>query len=137
MGAPDYYLLADWDGREFWEFWRDECLPLLAGLRDGEKHALASACEHLFRRGQKKSETENDDLNKFRWWLNNTLHGYQPDDSRITSGEYREALARAIVPVLALVELRRLQKLGVWAELGPWTPEDDPLPGYESTDDSA
>ena len=117
MGCPDYYLLADWDGRELWEFFRDECLPLMHRLEDGEKHALLSACEHLYRRGLKGDERE--DLEKYRWWLNNLLHCYQPDKSNHTAAEYRDILEREITPVLALVELRRQQKLGVWAELGP------------------
>lgn len=138
MGTPDYYLLADWDGREFWEFYRDECMPLVAGLQDGEKHALASACEHLFRRGLKGDERQ--DLEKYRWWLNNLLHCYQPDTSNHTAAEYRDILEREITPVLALVELRRQQKLCMWAELGPMTPQDVPAsmnPFYENVLDDA
>lgn len=79
MSCPSYYRLAAWDGREFWEFFRDECSPLVAdALNDGEKHALQSACEHLFRRDLKAGD--DGDLNKFRWWLNNLLHGHQSDD---------------------------------------------------------
>jgi hypothetical protein len=99
-------------------------MPLVGRLEDGEKHALASACEHLFRRGLKGDEA--DDLAKYRWWLNNLLHGYQPDKSDHSSAEYRDVLEREIVPVLAMVELRRMQKLGLWAQFGPMTPQDVP-----------
>lgn len=118
MGCPDYYRLADWDGRQFWEFYRDECEPIVRfDLLDGEKHALTSACEHLFRRGFKTTEAE--DLEKYRWWLGVLLHGFQPDDSVDLGEEYAEKKMRSIVKVLALVELRRLQKIGTWAEMGP------------------
>jgi hypothetical protein len=136
MMTPDYYLLADWDGREFWEFYRDECEPIVRfELLDGEKHALASACEHLFRRGLKGSEA--DDLAKYRWWLNNLLHGYQADDSVDLGEEHAAKKKRAIVGVLALVEMRRQQKLNQWAELGPMTPQDVPCFVYESVDDAS
>ena len=139
MGTPDYYLLADWDGREFWEFYRDECEPIVRfDLVDGEKHALASACEHLFRRGLKGEERE--DLEKYRWWLNNLLYGYQPDHSVLLVQEHAAKKKRAIVQVLALVELRRQQKLCMWAELGPMTPQDVPAsmnPFYENVLDDA
>lgn len=135
MACPDYYKLADWDGRELWEMLRDECIPLMHGLEDGEKHALLSACEHLYRRGQKGAE--KDDLDKYRWWLNNLLSGYQPDKSDYSAAEYRDILEREITPVLALVELRRMQKLGTWASLGPMTPQDVPLWGYEEAVDDA
>jgi hypothetical protein len=132
--TPDYYLLADWDGREFWEFYRDECEPIVRfELLDGEKHALTSACEHLFRRGMKGNE--DSDLAKYRWWLNNLLHGYQADDSVDLGEEHAAKKKRAIVGVLALVELRRMQKLNLWAELGPMTPQDVPRitnPFYEN-----
>ena len=125
MSCPEYYRLHPADGREFFQFYHDECTPLVADkLNDSEKHALQSACEHLFRRGLKGSESE--DLEKYRWWLNNLLHCYQPDDSRYSAAEYRDKLEREITPVLALVELRRQQKLGVWAALGPMTPQDVP-----------
>ena len=118
MSCPDYYLLADIDGRQFWEFYRDECTPIVADkLNDGEKHALQSACEHLFRRGLKGDEA--DDLTKYRWWLHTLLNGFQADDSGDEFAEYRDKLKNAIIPVVALVELRRNQKLGTWAELAP------------------
>jgi hypothetical protein len=135
MGCPDYYRLADWDGRELWEFLRDECLPMVGRLEDGEKHALLSACEHLFRRGLKGKE--DDDLTKYRWWLNNLLSGYQPDRSDESAAEYRDRLEREIAPVLALVEMRRMQKLNQWASLGPMTPQDVPCFVYESVDDAS
>jgi len=116
MSCPDYYLLADTDGRQFWEFYRDECAPIVADkLNDGEKHALQSACEHLFRRGLKGDEA--DDLTKYRWWLYTLLNGFQSDDSSDEFDEHRQKLKAAILPVIALVELRRNQKLGTWAEL--------------------
>lgn len=118
MSCPDYYRLADSDGREFWEFYRDECTPIVADkLNDGEKHALQSACEHLFRRGLKGDEA--DDLTKYRWWLSKCILGFQPDNSEATPSEYKANVERAIVPVLAIVELRRTQKVGTWAEFGP------------------
>jgi hypothetical protein len=118
MGCPDYYRLADWDGRQFWEFYRDECEPIVRfDLRDGEKHALQSACEHLFRRGFKGDEGE--DVEKYRWWIRVLMHGFQPDDSVDLGEEYAAKKMRSIVRVLALVELRRLQKIGTWAELLP------------------
>jgi hypothetical protein len=135
VACPDYYMLADWDGRELWEMLRDECIPLMQGLEVGEKHALLSACEHLYRRGLKSDEAA--DLAKYRWWLNNLLSGYQPDDSEQSQAEYRDVLERQIVPVLALVELRRMQKLGTWASLGPMTPQDVPCFVYESVDDAS
>ena len=117
-GCPDYYMLADWDGREFWQFYRDECSPLVFDkLNDGEKHALQSACEHLFRRGLKGDE--QDDLEKFRWWMNLTLDAFQPDDSAENTADYEDRIERAVTPVLALVELRRAQKLGEWYEFWP------------------
>jgi hypothetical protein len=145
MPCPDYYQLADSDGREFWEFYRDECTPIVADkLNDGEKHALQSACERLFRRGLKGDEAE--DLQKYRWWLSKLITGFQPDNSEETPSDYKAAVERAIVPVLALVELRRTQKIGVWAEFGPrsslehittvWGPVETksvPVPDYWHT----
>jgi len=120
MTAPNYYLLHPLDGREFYQFYAEECSPLVADkLNDHEKHALQSACEHLFRRGLKDDETQ--DVIKFRWWLSRCLKAFQPDDSDMEHADYVDKLERDITPVLALVELRRLQKLGEWAELGPKT----------------
>jgi hypothetical protein len=145
MACPDYYLLAASDGREFWEFYRDECTPIVADkLNDGEKHALQSACEHLFRRGLKGDEAS--DLEKYRWWLWKCMSGFQPDESKDEFSDYAKAVQRSIIPVLALVELRRTQKLGVWAEFGPrsslehistvWGPAESksvPAPDYWHT----
>jgi hypothetical protein len=138
VGCPDYYRLADWDGRQFWEFYRDECEPIVRfDLHDGEKHALQSACEHLFRRGFKADKAE--DVEKYRWWLGVLLHGFQPDDSVVLAEEHAENKMRSIVRVLALVELRRLQKIGTWAELGPTSLEKACItnPFYENLIDDA
>lgn len=136
MACPDYYRLAEWDGREFVDFYREECTPIVAeSLNDSEKHALQSACEHLFRRGLKASE--DDDLKKYRWWLTACLTRFQPDESDETAAEYADRVGNTIVRVLALVELRRQQKLGQWAQLGPMTPQDVQLWGYEEAVDDA
>ena len=118
MSCPAYYLLPD--GREFFQFYHDECTPLVRyRLNTSEQHALQSACEHLFRRGLKDDETQ--DVIKFRWWLSRCLTAFQDDESSKTPQEYTASVSRLVMPVLALVELRRLQKLGQWAELGPKT----------------
>lgn len=118
METPDWYKLADWDGRAFWEFYRDECAPIVAErLNDGQKHALQSACEHLFRRGFKGDE--RDDLQKYRWWLKNCLHEHLNDDTAEPVGEAVDRIEMAIAPVLALVEWRRSQKAGAWYALWP------------------
>lgn len=120
MSCPDYYRLHPSDGREFYEFYAEECTPLVADkLNDSEKHALQSACEHLFRRGLKDDETQ--DITKFRWWLSLCLTAFQPDNSDLNFADYAEMMEKNVTPVLALVELRRQQKLGTWAELGPKT----------------
>jgi len=104
---PDYYRLAD--GRYFWQFYAQECAPLVADkLNDGEKHALQSACEHLFRRGLKESAFA--DMQKARWWLNRCCTGFQSDDYDFD--EYVEIIGRKIAPVIALVECRRMQRIG-------------------------
>lgn len=104
---PDYYRLAD--GRYFWQFYAQECAPFVScTLNDGEKHALQSACEHLFRRGFKGSTYE--DTQKARWWLNRCCTGFKGDDDVLH--DYAHEIARKIAPVIALVECRRMQKMG-------------------------
>jgi hypothetical protein len=120
MTCPDYYRLNPSDGREFYEFYHEECAPLVRDkLNDSEKHALQSACEHLFRRGLKDDETQ--DITKFRWWLSLCITAFQPDDSGFEFADYCDLIEKTVTPVLALVELRRLQKIGEWAEVGPIT----------------
>ena len=114
--CPDYYLLHD--GREFDQFYDDECRPLVQHkLTDGQKHSLQSACEHLFRRGLKSDES--DDLVKYRWWLSRTLTAYRLDREVDRHEDHVEMITRFITPVLALVEFRRNQKLRNWKNLLP------------------
>lgn len=114
--TPDYYLLHD--GREFDQFYHEECEPLVRfDLRDGQKHALQSACEHLFRRGLKSDE--ESDLEKYRWWLTRCLTAYRDDNEVELHGDHVEHMSRKITPVLALVEFRRNQKLRNWKNLLP------------------
>ena len=108
MSCPDYYRLVD--GREFWEFYRDECAPLVADkLNDGEKHALQSACEHLFRAGLKGSL--DDDLDKASWWLDLCKDEFQPDMSDMLAEDYSRKVMVAYGPVLDLVSREHHEKL--------------------------
>lgn len=116
MKAPSYYILAD--GREFDQFYDDECRPLVQHkLTDGQKHSLQSACEHLFRRGLKSDE--ESDLAKYRWWLSRCLTSYRLDREVDRHEDHVEKITRFITPVLALVEFRRNQKLRNWKNLLP------------------
>lgn len=49
--CPSYYRVSD--GREFWEWYRDECTPELDLFNHDQAHALESACEYIFRAGRK------------------------------------------------------------------------------------
>lgn len=114
MTCPEYYRLAD--GLEFDQFYDDECRPLVQNkLADGQKHSLQSACEHLFRRGLKSDEAS--DLTKYRWWLSRCLTAYRLDREVDKHEDHVEKITRYIVPVLALVEFRRNQKLRNWKNL--------------------
>jgi hypothetical protein len=48
------------DGREFWEWYRDECTPELDLFNHDQAHALESACEYIFRAGRKTSNPVDD-----------------------------------------------------------------------------
>ena len=67
--GPDYYRLAD--GRQFFEYSRDELVPMCKGLDPWDVHCIISAAEHYFRRGAKKGESETD-WDAFCWWLDLT-----------------------------------------------------------------
>ena len=59
--CPDYYITSD--GREFWEFYRDECNPIedeYCITNRSQSHALESACEYLFRAGVKTVDPCDD-----------------------------------------------------------------------------
>lgn len=59
--CPDYYITSD--GREFWEFFRDECHKIIDEyciLNRSQSHALESACEYLFRAGIKTVDPCDD-----------------------------------------------------------------------------
>lgn len=63
--CPDYYITSD--GREFWQFYRDECVPTILEyypMELSQVHALQSACEYLFRAGRKSHETQAQDVAK-------------------------------------------------------------------------
>lgn len=115
MSCPDYYVLDD--GREFRNFFAEECLAIVPSLNEMEKISLFTACAYLFRRGMK--EDEASDVEKYRHWLKITLGDYQPDDSNEEPEDYERITARVVTPVLALVEFRRSQKIGNWKNLLP------------------
>jgi|688.fasta_scaffold431704_3 hypothetical protein len=56
--CPAYYRVAD--GREFWEWYRDECTPDLDLFCHDQAHALESACEYIFRAGRKTANPVDD-----------------------------------------------------------------------------
>lgn len=56
--CPEYYMLPD--GREFWEWYRDECTPELDLFNHDQAHALESACEYIFRAGRKAPNPIDD-----------------------------------------------------------------------------
>ena len=59
--CPDYYITSD--GREFWEFFRDECHEIIDEyciMNRSQSHALESACEYLFRAGSKTVDPCDD-----------------------------------------------------------------------------
>ena len=59
MSCPDYYRTAD--GREFWQWYRDQVIPVIADeFNHSQHHALQSACEYLFRAGVKTSSPLDD-----------------------------------------------------------------------------
>lgn len=65
--CPEYYRVSD--GRELWEFFRDECHPIITDyclLDYSQCHALESACEYLYRAGVKDNNPENDVRKAFR-----------------------------------------------------------------------
>lgn len=65
--GPDYYRLAD--GRQFYEYSRDELVPMCKGLDPWDVHCIISAAEHYFRMGAKEGEYDTDfDAND--WWVN-------------------------------------------------------------------
>jgi hypothetical protein len=65
--GPYYYRLAD--GRQFFEYSRDELVPMCKGLGPWDIHCIISAAEHLFRMGAKEGEAETD-LDAQDWWIN-------------------------------------------------------------------
>lgn len=64
--GPDYYRLAD--GRQFYEYSRDELVPMCKGLDPWDVHCIISAAEHYFRMGAKEGETDTD-LDAYNWWI--------------------------------------------------------------------
>lgn len=67
--GPDYYRLAD--GRQFYEYSRDELVPMCKGLSPWDVHCIISAAEHYFRMGAKEGEA-NTDMDAMCWWANKT-----------------------------------------------------------------
>lgn len=59
--GPDYYRLAD--GRQFYEYSRDELVPycLGRGYSHWKVHCIISAMEHWFRQDAKPGESQTDD----------------------------------------------------------------------------
>jgi hypothetical protein len=70
--GPDYYRLAD--GRQFFEYSRDELVPMCKGLDHWDVHCIISAAEHYFRMGAKEGEAETD-LDAQDWWINRASNG--------------------------------------------------------------
>ena len=64
--GPDYYRLAD--GRQFYEYSRDELVPMCKGLDPWDVHCIISAAEHYFRMGAKEGERDTD-LEAYDWWM--------------------------------------------------------------------
>lgn len=67
--GPGYYRLAD--GRQFFEYSRDELVPMCKGLDPWDVHCIISAAEHYFRMDAKEGEGETD-WDAFCWWATMT-----------------------------------------------------------------
>lgn len=70
--GPDYYRLAD--GRQFYEYSRDELVPMCKDLGPWDVHCIISAAEHYFRMGAKEGEWDTD-LEAFKWWCHRASPG--------------------------------------------------------------
>lgn len=102
--CPDYYITSD--GREFWEFYRDECHEIIDEyciLNRSQSHALESACEYLFRAGIKTVDP-CDDIRKAFSLINRIMSMKAIEDSkRIVTGCVRE--------VIGCVAIERAKKI--------------------------
>ena len=102
--CPEYYRVSD--GREFWEFFRDECHEIISDyciLNNSQSHALEAACEYLFRAGTKTVDPRDDVAKAFRL-IDRIMSMESQDDARkMVTGCIRE--------VVGCVLLERAKKI--------------------------
>ena len=92
--CPSYYRVAD--GREFWEWYAERCTPIARNrLTYDQSHALASACEYIFRCGR-KTPNPLDDMRKASSLIGRIYRAKEPFDSN-------DGLEKHISHVIGLV----------------------------------
>lgn len=112
--CPEYYRTSG--GREFWEFFRDECYPAIVEtylFSPSQTHALESACEYLFRAGVKTIDLKADILKAFS--LIERAIDMEAD------AEAKRLVAAMISETVGRVMLERMRKI-----VGPF-PLADPI----------
>jgi hypothetical protein len=108
--CPPYYLLAD--GRQFKDFFEEECLIHLNDLDKIEFSRVESACEYYFRCGLKGGESEGKDWQKFTAKLSQAEDHYaNRNPVEFDSSKLRINFTKIVKPVLALVKWEKDKKL--------------------------
>ena len=101
--CPEYYRASD--GREFWEFFRDDCHEIMDEyfiLNPSQSHALESACEYLFRAGIKTVDPRTDVAKAF--CLFDRIMSMESQD------DVKKNVTRCIREVVGCVLLERAKK---------------------------
>jgi hypothetical protein len=97
--CPSYYRVAD--GREFWEWYRDTCTPhVISLLCYDQSHALASACEYIFRAGRKTPNPIEDFRKAHSLILRVALLIGEVDD--------KEAVTEMVSKIIGLVVIAKI-----------------------------
>lgn len=102
--CPEYYRVSD--GREFWEFFRDECHTVIEEyclLNQSQCHAIESACEYLYRAGVKTVDP-SDDIHKAFRLIDRAVGMEEDKDSR----KQCEAIISEIIGKVMLERARKL-----------------------------
>ena len=101
MQCPEYYRTSD--GREFWEFYRDECVPAIVEIdlfSPSQLHATEAACEYLFRAGVKTIDPKPDILKAFRLIeraIGMTLETKEPLVKKMVADMISETVGRVMI----------------------------------------
>jgi hypothetical protein len=116
--CPNYYRLAN--GSEFWDYYATECTPHVQSvLCYDQAHALASACEYIFRAGR-KTPNPIDDFRKAHSLIMRVESLIGEDDDREAAIELVSKIIGIVVQAKIVAEIAEKPKTVDLADPYQW-----------------